>query len=249
MTSSAVTDPAKARFFAALGAPYSGEELFDLVDDTTYFLKDAEGRYVAVNQTLVERCGKQNKSELIGLRAEALFPEPLGERMSAQDRAVVANNRSIQAQLELHLYPGGKEDWCLTWKQPVAGRTGEIVGLCGISRDLKSAQGELGPVSDVLDHINAHLSEPLRAEDLAVRAGLSVYQLDQRVRALYGLSLAQYITRGRIEQACHLLRQSDEAISQIALTCGYGDQTAFTRQFRRSVGLAPGAYREVARRP
>ena len=245
-------ESAKARFFEALDAPFSGEQLFDLVADTVYFLKDAEGRYVAVNQTLVERCGQTRKSDLIGRRAEALFPAPLGERISAQDRAVVRDKRSIQAQLELHLYPGGKEDWCLTWKQPVADRAGIIVGLCGISRDLNNAasqQGELGHVSAALDSINDNLSETLRVEDLAALAGLSVYQLDQRVRMLHGLSVGQYITKARIELACHLLRQSDEAISQIALACGYGDQTAFTRQFRRSVGLTPRVYREVSERP
>lgn len=245
-------DLTTARFFEALGAPFSGEELFDLVADTVYFLKDAEGRYVAVNQTLVERCGKSQKSDLIGQRAEAVFPQPLGARISAQDRAVVREGRSIQAQLELHLYPGGTEDWCLTWKQALSGADGTIIGLSGISRDLGSAtsgQLALEQVSAVLDHITRNLSAVLRVEDLADLAGLSPYQLDQRVRALYGLSIGQYITKARIELACHLLRQSGTAISQIALECGYGDQTAFTRQFRRSVGLTPRAYREVSPRP
>lgn len=244
-------DTAQARFFEALGAPFTGEELFDLVSDTVYFLKDAEGRYVAVNQTLVERCGKAEKSELIGHKAESLFPAPLGERISAQDRAVVRDKRALQAQLELHLYPGGQEDWCLTWKRAIMDKAGKIVGLSGISRDLDgpvSQQTELGSVSEALDHIKHNLDTALRVEELAVLAGLSAYQLDQRVRALYGLSLAQYITRARIELACHLLKETGTAISQIAQECGYGDQTAFTRQFRRSVGLAPGAYREVTGR-
>ena len=36
-------DIAQARFFEGLGTPFTGEELFDLVSDTVYFLKDAEG--------------------------------------------------------------------------------------------------------------------------------------------------------------------------------------------------------------
>ena len=244
-------DIAQARFFEGLGTPFTGEELFDLVSDTVYFLKDAEGRYVAVNQTLVDRCGKAEKSELIGHTAEGLFPAPLGERISAQDRAVVRDKRSLQAQLELHLYPGGQEDWCLTWKHAILDQNGEVVGLSGISRDLNSPASQqtgLGAVSAALDHITHNLDAALRVEELAALAGLSAYQLDQRVRALFGLSLGQYITRARIELACHLLKETGTAISQIAQECGYGDQTAFTRQFRRSVGLAPRAYREVAGR-
>jgi AraC-like DNA-binding protein len=32
-------------------------------------------------------------------------------------------------------------------------------------------------------------------------------------------------------------------LSELALECGYADQAAFTRQFHKSVGLTPGAYR------
>lgn len=48
----------------------------------------------------------------------------------------------------------------------------------------------------------------------------------------------------RIELACARLSWTEQAIGQIALDCGYGDQAAFTRQFRKSVGLTPRAYRE-----
>ena len=41
------------------------EELFDHLPETAFFLKDAQGRYVAVNHSLVERCGVRSKRELI----------------------------------------------------------------------------------------------------------------------------------------------------------------------------------------
>ena len=42
------------------------EQLFDHVPDTAFFIKDARGRYLAVNQSLVERCGCRDKKELLG---------------------------------------------------------------------------------------------------------------------------------------------------------------------------------------
>ncbi len=72
-----------------------------------------------------------------------------------------------------------------------------------------------------------------------------MFQFDQRIRAMFGLSAGQYLTRLRIDQASERLRRSDEPISQIALDCGYADQTAFTRQFRKVVGLSPGSYRKA----
>ncbi len=42
------------------------EQLFDHVPDTVFFVKDRAGRYLATNQTLVERCGLRTKAELLG---------------------------------------------------------------------------------------------------------------------------------------------------------------------------------------
>ena len=241
------SDDTQTRFLEALGRPWSGAELFDRIADTVYFVKDAAGRYVLVNQTLVERCGLRDKTDLIGRTALDVFPAALGARIADQDHAVIAGGKSISRQLELHLYAGGGEGWCLTWKEPVLADDGRIVGLSGISRDLQPQSGNttaMASVSLVLEHIHENLDQPLRADDLARLSDLSAYQLDHRIRSLFGVSLGQYVTRARIELACNRLRQSGQPISHIAQDCGYGDQAAFTRQFRRSVGLTPKAYRD-----
>jgi AraC-like DNA-binding protein len=238
-------DDARDRLLKALGRPFAGDELFDAVPDTVFFLKDVEGRYVAVNQTLVQRAGRKNKSELIGLFAHEVFPGVLGDQFAAQDHAVTRTGRPIHGQLELHLYPGGEEGWCLTWKEPLQGRDKRIVGLCGISRDLQPLSGghtDLAGLSRCIDHIHTHLDAPLRVGDLATLAGLSTFQLDLRMRVLFGVSVGQYLVRARIEHACSSLRLSDKPISEIAQDCGYSDQAAFARQFRKSVGLTPSQY-------
>jgi AraC-like DNA-binding protein len=237
------------RFLAELGRPFLCEELFDAVADTVFFLKDHAGRYVAVNQTLVARCGVSAKSDLIGRRAEEVFPAPLGARISQQDARVVVEKRAIIGQLERHLYPGGVEGWCLTWKEPLVGKGGRIVGLSGISRDLQTPAltgADAATLSHLLDHIRNNLDKPMRLADLAARADLTVFQLDRRIRALFGLSAGQFVTRARIDLACNRLRQSARPIVDVAFDCGYAGQAAFTRQFRKTVGLTPKAYRDQA---
>jgi AraC-like DNA-binding protein len=237
------------RFLAELDRPFLGEELFDVVPDTVFFLKDRGGRYVAVNQTLVERCGVSGKSDLIGRRAEDVFPAPLGARISEQDARVVRERRAIVGELERHLYPGGVEGWCLTWKEPLVGKKGRVVGLSGISRDLQAPTltgADAASLARLLDYIRANLDQPLRLPELAGRAKLTVFQLDRRVRALFGLSAGQFVTRARIDLACNRLRQTKQPIAEVALDCGYAGQAAFTRQFRKTVGLTPRAYRERA---
>jgi len=90
-----------------------------------------------------------------------------------------------------------------------------------------------------------HLDAPLRVTDLAARARLSPFQFDQRIRLMFGHSAGQYLTRLRIDRACGRLRRSNAPISHVALDCGYADQTAFTRQFRKVVGLSPLQYRKL----
>jgi len=238
-------------FSDMLGQPYAFETLFDRIADTVYFIKDPIGRYVAVNQTLVERCGLRQKSDLIGKTAFDVFPAPLGALITAQDRDIAVTGKPVQGTLELHLYPDGNQGWCLTWKEPLRDENGAIAGIVGISRDLHThtgAQLELKSISTVLNHIEDNLDQALRLTDLVKLSGMSSYQLDKRVRALFGISTNQFVTRARIESACDRLRHSNDAISQIAQDCGYSDQAAFTRQFRRSVGLTPRAYRESRKR-
>lgn len=232
----------------ALRMPFVGDSLFDGVADTVYFLKDARGRYAAVNLALAERTGRRRKEDLIGLTADEVFPDPLGKRYAEQDRALIAGGAPMKGELELHLYPGGREGWCLTWKEPLIGRAGEVVGLVGLSRDLQPANvapGEARALAAALRYAQSHIDEPLRIADLAARAKLSPFQFDQRIRIMFGHSAGHYLTRLRIDHACSRLRRTEIPISQIALESGYADQTAFTRQFRKVVGLSPLQYRKL----
>jgi AraC-like DNA-binding protein len=100
-------------------------------------------------------------------------------------------------------------------------------------------------LSATLAYVHDHLDFPLRVPDLAARARLSAFRFDQRVRALFGLSAKQYLMRARIELACNRLRQTEAPISLVAQECGFADQAAFTRQFHKSAGLTPKAYRRA----
>jgi AraC-like DNA-binding protein len=246
----AADDPA-ASLAAVLGRPFPGVELFDRIGDIVFFVKDRETRYVAVNETLVHRCRFADKGALIGRKASQVFAAPLGQLFEAQDLRVIAEGITIRGRMELHLYPDGSEGWCLTWKAPLIGADGVIRGVVGISRDVPTlvrpdSVSEM--LSATLAFIDDHLDAPLRIPDLAAQAGLSAFQFDQRIRALFGLSAGQYLSRLRVGRACDRLRHSDAPLSELALECGYADQAAFTRQFGKAVGMTPRSYRLAAPR-
>ena len=54
------------------------------------------------------------------------------------------------------------------------------------------------------------------------------------------------LTKARIDAASTLLLDESRSVAEIAQACGYGDQSAFTRQFKATVGATPSAYRRRA---
>ena len=90
----------------------------------------------SVNETLLKRCGLSRRDKILGLTAEEVYPKPLGAGYTAQDQLVLEKGIEIRDKLELHLYPGGGQGWCLTFKTPIRDGGGAISGLVGISRDL-----------------------------------------------------------------------------------------------------------------
>ena len=239
----------QTELFSQLAEPFTGEALFDCLGDLVFFIKNRRGEYVVVNQTLVERCGRREKSELIGRRADELFPAPLGAGYRAQDESVFRNGMAILKQLEIHFHAAGGRGWCLTNKLPLRDRAGRVIGLMGISKDLSAANvrsQDYASVARVVKHIQSHYGTTLRVGDLAALAGLSDYQFEERIRAIFQLTAGQFIQQVRMENAMRLLRATEQPIAQIALECGYSDQSAFTRQFRQTTGMPPTGYRATA---
>ena len=240
----------QAECFSRLAEPFTGEALFDTLTDAVCFIKNHRSEYVLVNQTLVERCGLNSKKDLVGKKAREVFPSPLGESYQAQDERVLKSGEPILHQLELHSYPTGRRGWCLTSKFPLRGPAGQVVGLYGISRDIQSPNergADYAGIAEAVREIQTRFDQPLKVKDLAGAAGLSVYRFEQRIRKIFHLTAGQLIQKTRMEAAVLRLRESDIPIASLALDCGYSDQSAFTRQFRQTVGVSPSEYRRMFR--
>jgi len=232
--------------FAQLAEPFTGEALFDCLAEVVFFIKNRRGEYVVVNQTLVERCGCREKDELLGRRVDELFPAPLGERFRAQDEGILRNGRPVLNQLELHFYTSRRPGWCLTNKLPLLNRQRGVIGLVGISKDLHSVAAggaDYAAIAEVVRYIQENYGQPLRVTDLARRARISSYQLEERIRKTFQITAGQLIQKTRMEAALRRLRESNDPVATVALKCGYSDQSSFTRRFRQSIGISPSAYR------
>ncbi|AZI44837.1 AraC family transcriptional regulator (plasmid) [Deinococcus psychrotolerans] len=221
-------------------------DVLDYLPDTVAFVKDAQGRYLYANRTLLERLNRP-ASAVLGLQASEVFPASLGAAYTQQDTAVLAG-RTLTEHLELHLYPGGKAGWCLTTKR-MLGEPHAPVGLLGLSRDLhlpRSHASALG-LAAATAQIEAEYAAPLSVPELARSAGLSVTTFERQIRRVYGLTPTQLLTRTRIQAATALLSQTSLSVAQIAVECGYFDHSAFARAFKGAVGLTPSGFRGFVR--
>jgi AraC-like DNA-binding protein len=235
-----------SEFLQQLKPPLTGEELFDHLADIVYFIKDANGKYLIVNETLVTRCGFAHKQSLIGRTPAEVLRAPLGDRFASQDRDVLKSGKPLLSQLELHVHPTGEVGWCMTTKLPLRDQLGKVVGLVGVSQDLRIPDIETEDyqqMASAIEFAEQNLSAPPSVEKLAKIAQMSRYQLDRRMRRVFGLTTGQWLLKVRLDVAQRLLQETNLSISAVAMESGYSDQSAFTRQFRRATGLTPGEYR------
>jgi PAS domain S-box-containing protein len=227
------------------------EQVADLMHDTALFIKDASGRYLVVNQSLVERHGLADKSQMIGRRPCEVCPGEYGRIPTEQDLQVLRTGRPIIERLELFWRRPGMPVWGLTSKFPIRDKDGRVTGLIGISKDLTTpvSREEVPPaVAQALRHLETAYEQQVSPSSLARKAGMSAARFARAIKRIHGLSPMQLITKIRITAGSRLLRETDASIAEIAQECGFSDHSAFTRAFRTVTGLSPSEHRLIAKK-
>ncbi|MDZ7622454.1 MAG: AraC family transcriptional regulator [Candidatus Competibacteraceae bacterium] len=82
-------------------------------------------------------------------------------------------------------------------------------------------------------------------DDLGRAVGLSRSALHERFVQYLGHPPMHYLAHWRIQLGARLLRESHRKVATIALDVGYDSEAAFSRAFRRLVGLPPAAWRKA----
>ncbi len=118
------------------------------------------------------------------------------------------------------------------------------------------AQQQNSMLRRVIDHIGAHLHQPLPVDDLAQLAGLSRAHFSRVFAAQEGMAPAQYVLQKRLERAVKLLTMAaDLPVKDVSGMCGFEDPNYFAKVFRRGFGVSPtelrttGMYARPALRP
>lgn len=222
-------------------------QLFDSAPDVAFFVKDALGRYIAVNDSLLRRHGLSTKQEAIGKCPSEICPGEFGRVPTEQDTRVLETALPLVDHLEMQWHKPNQPVWCLTTKLPILDSNGHVQGLIGFSRDVR-LQVESHEIPEELarslDYFENNLKDLDSPSALAKRSNVTLQRLSRLTKRLFGLTPGQLITKIRIAAASRMLMDSQSPIAEIAIACGYYDQSAFTRTFRSATGVTPTEFRK-----
>ncbi len=233
-------------FLGRLADPSHLLRLLDFLPEVYFFAKDADGRFMLMNEANLRLHGVNSAAQIVGLTDFDFHPRHLAERYVREDRQVMESGQPLPNQIWLVGDAEGQLRWFISSKTPLFGGDGRVVGIAGVMRDFAKTESLLKPYQElerVLSHVLQHYAERLRIEDLARLVHLSVSQFDRKFKALFRMTPQQYLLRVRINAASQALVQSDRSIATIADETGFYDQSSFTKQFVKHTGLTPRSYR------
>gem|GEM_PF-724816 len=128
------------------------------------WLKDRDGRYIAVNEPYCRACGRP-LSEIIGKTDLDIWPRENAERYRAHDAQVLHSGRQIRVEEPLTDHQG-RHCWVESIKTPVFDENGQIVGTTGIARDIteRKQADEALAIRRRYEHALAACSQALLSE-------------------------------------------------------------------------------------
>lgn len=92
--------------------------------------------------------------------------------------------------------------------------------------------------------MESKLQKPVGLNQIAFFTGYSDWHFHRVFKSIQGENLKQYTRRLRLEKAAYELKITKFPVIEIALEAGFQSQEAFTKAFKRVLGLTPSEFRK-----
>jgi AraC family transcriptional regulator len=117
----------------------------------------------------------------------------------------------------------------------------------GLRPVVRPVRGGLAPWQErrAKEILSANLDRGVPLKDVAQECRLSLSHFSRAFRSSMGVAPHSWLLTRRIEVAKQKLRDSRLPLAEVALACGFADQSHLTRVFTRMVGVSPGAWRRA----
>ena len=136
---------------------------------------------------------------------------------------------------------------CVSWDEssPVLaeGLCLELVAAAARPEDAVRAGSVPAWLTQAQELLTDRCTETLSIASVATAVGVHPAHLARNFSRFFKRSPGEHLRRSRLAQAAALLLETNLPLVEIALSCGFTDQSHFTNVFKRQKGLAPAAYR------
>ena len=127
------------------------QALMESTADSIYF-KDRECRLLRVSRMMASSLGFSDPAELIGKTDIDLYGEAFGQGTQADDIRIMDMDRPIIGLVESRKMENGQTNWTLATKLPLHDKSGAVIGLVGITREIN----EIRQTEVALQHLATH---------------------------------------------------------------------------------------------
>jgi len=213
--------------------------------DSFYFVKDLQGTFVCVDKSLLKHFKMQSSSEILGKTDYDIQRHDLAAKHREDDKIIIKSGETVPSKIELVGDGKGNVKWFQTTKAPLRNSNGEIIGVEGLSRDIKMTKESIEPYSEfknTIAYLQKNFKSSVNIQDLAYQNAMSVSTFERKFKKHFGCSPSQFIKKLRIDHACDLLNSNYE-IAEIALKCGFCDQSYFSKEFKKVMNMTPRQFK------
>ncbi|WP_412066357.1 GlxA family transcriptional regulator [Rhizobium sp. SYY.PMSO] len=164
----------------------------------------------------------------------------------ADEKFVTASGGAAVADLMLHMISGdhGRDLASAVADQMVYNAVREGTATQKVS--MRSRYGlRNSRLGEAIRLIEEHVETPLSSSDIADRLGISTRQLERMFERYMNTSPKRYVMEMRLNRARNLIVQSDQALTEIAMACGFTSTSHFSKAYREHFGKTPGNQRST----
>ena len=98
-----------------------------------------------------------------------------------------------------------------------------------------------------MNYIRSHIYQPLTLDDLAKELGRSTSYVRKHFQRDVGMTVGEFITRSKLEEAQTLLIFSTKTLAEISCDLCFSSQSYFQRLFKKAYGITPAQFRKRGR--
>lgn len=224
-------------------------QMMDCADGLYFYMKDLDGRIMALNRFNCELCNIRDEIDAIGRTSADIFPQAFAKDYMDLDREVLKTGEPILNRITE--YPADKSFRLMennVW--PLKDGRGRVIGTARAYRVVSASDAKTnryGRMREVAAYIADNYRKKLALGDLAAMAGLSESRFKHVFARTFATTPGRYIATIRINAARRLLEEGDDPLADVAAASGFFDQSHMTRAFKSMRGVTPGEYRRQHR--